>query len=71
MRPTVRVLEPQLPARIVDEALRVLERTGVLIEDERALKRLASVGLAPDAATGRVLFPRRWSRGRSRRRPRP
>jgi trimethylamine--corrinoid protein Co-methyltransferase len=53
------VLEPQLPARIVDEALTVLERTGVLIEDEHALKRLATVGLAPDAASGRVLFPRK------------
>jgi len=59
MRPTVRVLEPQLPARIVDEALTVLERTGVLIEDEHALKRLATVGLAPDGASGRVLFPRK------------
>ncbi|HEY7922774.1 MAG TPA: trimethylamine methyltransferase family protein, partial [Vicinamibacteria bacterium] len=59
MRPIIRVLEPQLPARIVDEALTVLERTGVLIEDEHALKRLATVGLAPDAASGRVLFPRK------------
>ena len=55
MRPIVRVLEPSLPPRIVDEALTVLERTGVLIEDEHALKRLATVGLAPDAASGRVL----------------
>ena len=31
--------------RIIDEALGVLERTGVLIEDERALHRLAGVGL--------------------------
>jgi trimethylamine--corrinoid protein Co-methyltransferase len=59
MRPIVRVLEPSLPPRIVDEALTVLERTGVLIEDEHALKRLATVGLAPDAASGRVLFPRK------------
>jgi len=58
MRPNLRVLEPSLPPRIVDEALTVLERTGVLIEDEHALARLATVGLAPDAASGRVLFPR-------------
>jgi hypothetical protein len=33
MRPTLHVLEPSLPGRIVDEALTVLERTGVMIED--------------------------------------
>jgi trimethylamine--corrinoid protein Co-methyltransferase len=58
MRPTLRVLEPQLPARIVDEALAVLERTGVLIEDEPALARLSKLGLAADPATSRVRFPR-------------
>jgi trimethylamine--corrinoid protein Co-methyltransferase len=58
MRPTLTVLEPALVDRIIDEALGVLETTGVLIEDERALKRLAGVGLAADAATGRVHFPR-------------
>ena len=58
MRPTLSVLEPALVDRIIDEALGVLERTGVLIEDERALKRLAGVGLAADPASGRVLFPR-------------
>ena len=77
MRPTVRVLEPSLPPRIVDEALTVLERTGVLIEDEHALKRLATVGLAPDAESGRVLFPRTGGREGARlgavvdRAPRP
>lgn len=59
MRPTLQVLEPTLPARIVDEALSVLERTGVLIEDEHALARLATVGLVADPATSRVLFPRK------------
>jgi trimethylamine---corrinoid protein Co-methyltransferase len=58
VRPTLSVLEPVLVDRIIDEALGVLERTGVLIEDERALKRLAGVGLAADPASGRVLFPR-------------
>ena len=58
MRPTLHVLEPSLPGRIVDEALTVLERTGVHIEDEHALARLATVGLAPDKATNRVTFPR-------------
>ncbi len=58
MRPTLSVLEPALVDRIIDEALGVLENIGVLIEDERALQRLAGVGLAADAATGRVHFPR-------------
>ena len=59
MRPTLRVLEPSLPGRIVDEALTVLERTGVLIEDPRALKRLGQIGLCADPETSRVTFPRR------------
>jgi trimethylamine--corrinoid protein Co-methyltransferase len=58
MRPTLQVLEPSLPGRIVDEALHVLETTGVLIEDEHALARLAKVGLGADPATSRVRFPR-------------
>ncbi len=58
MRPTLQVLEPPLLGRIVDEAMTVLERTGVLIEDERALARLRSIGLAADPETSRVTFPR-------------
>lgn len=58
MRPSLQVLEPSLLGRIVDEALTVLERTGVHIEDEHALARLATVGIAPDQATHRVMFPR-------------
>ncbi len=58
MRPTLSVLEPALVDRIIDEALGVLETTGVLIDDERALERLAGAGLEADATTGRVRFPR-------------
>jgi trimethylamine--corrinoid protein Co-methyltransferase len=58
MRPTLQLLEPSLPGRIVDEALSVLERTGVLFDDPQALARLARVGLAADPATSRVRFPR-------------
>lgn len=58
MRPALSVLEPALVDRIIDEALGVLETTGVMIDDERALKRLAGAGLAADLATGRVRFPR-------------
>ena len=58
MRPSLSVLEPALLDRIVDEALTVLARTGVHIEDEHALARLATVGIVGDKATSRVVFPR-------------
>ena len=58
MRPRLQVLEPDLPGRIVDEALTVLERTGVLIEDPHALERLAKAGIHADKESGRVTFPR-------------
>ena len=58
MRPTLSVLEPTLVDRVIDEAMSVLERTGVLIEDERALERLGTVGIAADPSSGRVCFPR-------------
>jgi trimethylamine--corrinoid protein Co-methyltransferase len=58
MRPTLSVIDRALTGRIVDEALSVLERVGVHIDDERALARLAKLGLAVDAASSRVKFPR-------------
>lgn len=58
MRPTLSVLEPALVDRIIDEALAVLATTGVMIDDERALRRLAGAGLEADLETGRVRFPR-------------
>jgi trimethylamine---corrinoid protein Co-methyltransferase len=58
MRPTLSVIEPALVDRVIDEALGVLETTGVLIEDERALRRLDGAGLEADATSGRVRFPR-------------
>src|SRR5262245_26976128 len=58
MRPLLQVLEPALLGRIVDDALSVLERTGVLIEDEHALARLGKIGLHPDPESSRVTFPR-------------
>jgi trimethylamine--corrinoid protein Co-methyltransferase len=58
MRPALSLLDPALPARIVDQALEVLATTGVLIEDQKALTRLATVGIAGDPLTHRVTFPR-------------
>ena len=58
MRPSLSVLEPALVQRIIDEAMTVLERTGVHIEDVRTLARLATLGLRVDAASQRVKLPR-------------
>lgn len=57
MRPALTVVDPVLLGRIVDEALEVLATSGVLIEDERALARLATVGIGTNTAR-RVVFPR-------------
>lgn len=58
MRPGLRILETSLVERIVDEALSVLEKSGVLIEDAHARERLAGVGLPADPATQRVHMSR-------------
>jgi len=58
MRPSLSVVEPALVQRIIDEALAVLERVGVQIDDERALARLATLGLVVDKTSRRVMFPR-------------
>jgi len=58
MRPRLQVLEASLVDGILDQALAVLEKSGVLIEDPPALERLKSVGLAADPDTNRVMFPR-------------
>jgi trimethylamine--corrinoid protein Co-methyltransferase len=58
MRPTLRVLEPELIERIVDEAKRVLETTGMEIRGAEMRRRLLEHGLPRDVAGERVLFPR-------------
>jgi trimethylamine--corrinoid protein Co-methyltransferase len=58
MRPTLSVVEPGLVQRVIDEALAVLERVGVHVDDERALARLAGLGLPADPASGRLRLPR-------------
>ena len=58
MRPTLTVLEPSLPGRIVDEAMEILARTGVRIDHPSAVQRLESAGLDIDPTTHRVRFPR-------------
>jgi trimethylamine--corrinoid protein Co-methyltransferase len=58
MRPTLRLLDTPLVERIVDEALSVLERHGVLIEDPDARARLEKLGLPADPDSRRVKFTR-------------
>ncbi len=53
------ILEASLVSRIVDEALSVLEKTGVLVENPHAFKRLVDVGFEGNEATHRITFPRK------------
>ena len=57
MRPTLRVLDDDLIARILDEAKRVLAEVGMEIRGAEMRRRLIEAGLPTDA-DGRVLFPR-------------
>jgi len=58
MRARLQILEDSLVGRIVDEALGVLERNGVLIEDPDARGRLEAIGLPAEPETHRVRLPR-------------
>lgn len=58
MRPRLQVLDDALVGRIVDEALSVLEKQGVLIEDEAARAKLAERGVVANPEDHRVRFPR-------------
>ena len=58
MRPTLRVLAPELIDRIVDEAKRVLATEGMEIRGAELRRRLLAAGLPLDARGERVLFPR-------------
>ena len=58
MRPTLRVLEPELIERILDEAKRVLATSGMEVRGAEMRRRLLEAGLPMDARGERVLFPR-------------
>lgn len=61
MRPRISILEPSMVPRIVDEALSILEKTGVLVENQQAFDRLVEFGLVGDRQTHRVTFPRQMA----------
>ena len=53
------ILEPSLVERIIDEALSVLENTGVLVEHDEAFERLVNLGFTGNEETRRITFPRK------------
>ncbi len=59
MRPRLQILETPLVERIIDEALDILETTGVLVDHPPAFDRLREAGLEGDEQTRRITFPRR------------
>ncbi|MGH9323571.1 MAG: trimethylamine methyltransferase family protein [Vicinamibacteria bacterium] len=59
MRARISILERELLSRIVDEALSVLERTGVLVEHPESFDRLVEVGFRGNEDTHRITFPRK------------
>ena len=58
MRPSLNILEPELIARILDEAMRVLAEVGMEIRGPEMRRRLLEHGLPLDHSGQRVLFPR-------------
>ena len=56
MRPTIQMLEPELIARILSEAKRIMAETGIEIRGPKMRQRLLDAGLPSDPG-GRVLFP--------------
>lgn len=57
MRPSLRVLDDDLTARILDEAKRVLSEIGVEVRGTALRERLLETGLRTDPKGERILFP--------------
>ena len=58
MRPRLQILEAPLVESILDEAFRILETTGVLVDHPPAFDRLRQAGLDGDERSRRITFPR-------------
>jgi trimethylamine--corrinoid protein Co-methyltransferase len=52
-------LELSLVSQIVDEAMSILAKTGVLVENQHAFNRLVEMGLDGNRANHRITFPRK------------
>jgi len=57
MRPTLNVISPELCAKVVTEAKRILAETGIDVRGPGMRKRLLDHGLKTTADGTRVLFP--------------
>lgn len=57
VQPRVRWFEESTRARIFDEALGILERVGVFVENDEAIQLLDGAGARIDGPGGRVLMP--------------
>jgi len=58
MRPRLRFLSDEMIERILDEAYKLLETSGVAMHHESLPERLAGAGCVIDPDSGRVLMPR-------------
>ena len=58
MRPRLEILDEALVEKILDEAMTVLETTGVLVDHQPAFERLTGLGLIGDPDSMRITFPR-------------
>jgi len=57
MRPTLNALSPEMIARVLDEAKRIMAEVGMEIRGAGMRKRLLDAGLRTDASGARILFP--------------
>jgi trimethylamine--corrinoid protein Co-methyltransferase len=57
MRPTLNALSPEMIARVLDEAKRIMAEVGMEIRGAGMKKRLLDAGLKTDASGTRILFP--------------
>ncbi|MGA2360985.1 MAG: trimethylamine methyltransferase family protein [Candidatus Aminicenantales bacterium] len=58
-RPKIELLSPELVEKIVDEGLVLLEKQGVFVENQEALKLLAAAGALVDTGTERARLDRK------------
>lgn len=59
VRPKLELLSKDLIQKIIDEALVILEKQGIYIENEEAIKLFKEAGMKVDDSTQRVSSPHR------------
>lgn len=68
-RPRIRMLSDEFVARIIDEAFDVMEKTGLMFENARALDILAEHGQRVDRKAERAYLSRSLVEKANRQRP--